>query len=82
MKRPSIFIYQFHRRRTIRAQSSYWYLIILSMHITLSPNLIARFQFVARKRLYAVAQRYLARTRLRYVKRRVMSNILLEYSQQ
>ena len=79
MKRPSIFIYQFHRRRSIRVQSSDLYDRLLEAFHAL-PNLIARFHFVALNPIYAVAQRYLACTRLRYVKRRVMSNIFLEYS--
>jgi hypothetical protein len=55
-------------------------MIIFSRHFTLLSNLIARFHFVALNPIYAVAQRYLACTWLRYVKRRVMSNIFLEYS--
>jgi hypothetical protein len=49
MKRPSIFMYQFHRRRIIRAQSLYLYLITLSRHFTLSSNLIARSHSLAFK---------------------------------
>jgi hypothetical protein len=49
MKRPSIFMYQFHRRRIIRAQSLNLYLITLSRHFTLSSNLIARSHSLAFK---------------------------------
>jgi hypothetical protein len=38
MKRPSIFIYQFHRCRIIQAQGLYLYLITPSRHFTLFPK--------------------------------------------
>ena len=49
MKRPSIFIYQFHRRRIIQAQGLYLYLISPRGISRFSPNLIARFHFLALK---------------------------------